>query len=220
MKVAIVGSNRGIGLELTKKFIAEGHDVFAFCRTSSEELKAAAPTKITSAFEVTSSETMTSSLKELNESDFDLLVHVSGVLKSDSITNFNEDDVMKQFKINSIGPILSAKAFKPFLSQTSKIALMTSRMGSVADNGSGGMYGYRMSKAALNMAGKSLAQDYKNDGVTVLLLHPGFVQTDMTGNMGNITPKESAEQLYEIMNSKNSEQTGTFWHANGEELPW
>jgi len=220
MKAAVVGANRGIGLEITKKLISSGHQVYAFCRTSSDELDALAPEKIVTDFEVTSFEKMKAQLNELNVKNFDLLVHVSGILKSDDFESFKTDNLVQQFEVNSIGPLLCAKAFKPYLDKKSKIALLTSRMGSISDNESGGMYGYRMSKAALNIAGKSLARDLEPHGITVLLLHPGYVKTDMTNHNGNITPSESAEQLIKVIMEKEKKDSGTFWHANGEELPW
>ena len=93
-------------------------------------------------------------------------------------------------------------------------------MGSVADNGSGGMYGYRMSKAAINMAAVSLANDLKEQGIAVIILHPGYVRTDMTGGNGLIDTNESVTGLIKILAEKNMDHTGTFWHTNGEQLPW
>jgi NAD(P)-dependent dehydrogenase (short-subunit alcohol dehydrogenase family) len=220
MKIAVVGSNRGIGLEIAKKLISDKHDVYAFCRKPSEALENSGVKKIVTGFEVTSLNEMKAKLSSLNEKDFDALIHVSGILKSDSLDDFNVDDITTQFKVNSLGPILSSKAFKPYLKSDAKVALLTSRMGSIEDNSSGDMYGYRMSKAALNMAGKNLANDYRDEGVTVLMLHPGYVQTDMTNHNGNVTPKESAEKLVDLIMNKNFKDTGTFWHMNGEQLPW
>jgi len=220
MKIAVVGSNRGIGLEITKKLKADGHEVFAFCRKTSDELEKVNVKKVVTDFEVTSIDEMSSKLKSLNEHDFDALIHVSGILRSDTFEDFNVGDITTQFRVNSLGPILSSKAFKPYLKQNAKVALLTSRMGSIEDNSSGDMYGYRMSKAALNMAGKNLAHDYKADGITVLMLHPGYVQTDMTNNNGNVTAKESAEKLVDLILKKGFSESGTFWHMNGEQLPW
>lgn len=220
MKIAVVGSNRGIGLEISKNLINDGHDVFAFCRQSSKELEQAKPKTIIDDFEVTNLKKMETALDKLGVPYFDMLFHVSGILESENLQNFNEDTILTQFKVNSLGPILSAKAFLPYLKKESKIGLLTSRMGSVEDNTSGGMYGYRMSKAALNMAGKSLAEDIKDQGVTVLLLHPGYVKTDMTGHRGEVEPADSAKKLIQLMKEKTLKDTGSFWHINGEELPW
>jgi NAD(P)-dependent dehydrogenase (short-subunit alcohol dehydrogenase family) len=220
MKVAVVGSNKGIGLEIVKNLTKENHEVFAFCRKASTELKDTNPTALIENFEVTDSSSMSSTLKNLNTDHFDWVFHVSGVLESESLESFNEDTVLKQFKINSMGPVLSTKAFLPYLKKGSQLGLLTSRMGSITDNTSGGMYGYRMSKAALNVAGKSLSEDLKDQDIAVLLLHPGYVKTDMTNNNGNLTPAESAEGLIKLMSEKSIKDTGTFWHVNGENLPW
>lgn len=106
------------------------------------------------------------------------------------------------------------------LAGNSKVALISSRMGSIADNTSGGSYGYRMSKAALNAAGKSLALDLAGRGISVAVLHPGYVRTDMTGQQGLIEVAESAAGLIQRINELTPATSGTFWHSNGEILPW
>jgi NAD(P)-dependent dehydrogenase (short-subunit alcohol dehydrogenase family) len=93
-------------------------------------------------------------------------------------------------------------------------------MGSIADNSSGGYYGYRMSKAALNAAGRSLALDLAPRGISVFLLHPGFVRTDMTGGNGDTSPEQSAANLVARMDALDAADSGSFWHANGQSLPW
>lgn len=93
-------------------------------------------------------------------------------------------------------------------------------MGSIADNGSGAYYGYRMSKAALNAAGMSLARDLREAGIAVAILHPGFVRTQMTEHTGNVEPAEAAKQLVARVDALTLETSGTFWHANGQTLPW
>jgi NAD(P)-dependent dehydrogenase (short-subunit alcohol dehydrogenase family) len=114
----------------------------------------------------------------------------------------------------------TAAALRSHLASPSKLALITSRMGSIGDNTSGGSYGYRMSKAALNAAGRSLAHDLRGQGVAVVLLHPGYVRTDMTGGSGQVGPSEAARMLIERIDHLTIDQTGSFWHANGEVLPW
>jgi NAD(P)-dependent dehydrogenase (short-subunit alcohol dehydrogenase family) len=93
-------------------------------------------------------------------------------------------------------------------------------MGSIDDNSSGGFYGYRMSKAALNMAGKSLAEDLKGQGVAVAILHPGMVKTDMVGDHGQVEPEQAAQGLLARIDALTLATSGGFWHANGERLPW
>ena len=127
---------------------------------------------------------------------------------------------VNMFEVNSLGPLLITQALLGNLGEGSKVGIITSRMGSIADNDSGGSYGYRMSKAAVNAAGKSLAIDLKPRGIAVGILHPGWVRTDMTGRNGLIDANESAKGLLARMDELNLDNTGTFWHANGELLPW
>lgn len=220
MKVAVIGANRGIGLEFCKQLTQQGHEVYAFCRKSSSELDNLKTAQVIENCETSSESSLKDSVEKMNADQLDWLVHVAGIMRPESLDNFNTDTIVEQFKVNSIGPILSAKVFLPKLSKGSKIGLLTSRMGSIADNTSGSSYGYRMSKTALNMAGVSLSQDIKEKDITVLLLHPGYVRTDMTGGSGMIDTDESVQGLLKILNDKTMEHTGTFWHTNGEQLPW
>ena len=220
MSIAVVGANRGIGLEIVRNLCQQGEEVFAFCRKSSSELEGLNPKKIMENFEVTDAEKMQNLLNQASLPKLDQLFHVSGILRSSSFEDLNPKNIEEQFLVNSLGPILSVQAFLPYLNTNAKIGLLTSRMGSIADNSSGGSYGYRMSKAALNAAGKSLSLDLKDRGHTVLLLHPGWVRTEMTRGTGHLEADESASGLIEIMNSKTIEDSGTFWHVSGEELPW
>ncbi len=220
MNVAVVGANRGIGLALCQQLVARNDNVFAFCRKASPELKDQGVTLLTENFDVTDSQKLSAVLENQNLPTFDILFHVAGIMRSESLEDFNLETLREQFEVNAMAPVLSVRAFLPFLKEGSKVGFLTSRMGSVADNSSGGMYGYRMSKAALNMAGVNLAHDLKPRGVTVLLLHPGYVQTDMTGHRGMITPEQSAQGLIEVVENKGLTESGTFWHVNGEQLPW
>ena len=119
-----------------------------------------------------------------------------------------------------LGPLRVTHSLLPALKDGAKVALITSRMGSIADNDSGGSYGYRMSKAALNAAGVSLAQDLAARGIAIAILHPGYVRTDMTGQSGLIDTDESVAGLLQRINELNAQNSGTFWHTNGEVLPW
>jgi NAD(P)-dependent dehydrogenase (short-subunit alcohol dehydrogenase family) len=127
---------------------------------------------------------------------------------------------LSMFEVNSLGPLLTTQTLVKHMSEGSKVGIITSRMGSIADNDSGGSYAYRMSKAAVNAAGKSLSVDLKPKGIAVGILHPGWVRTDMTGHGGLIDADESASGLLDRMAELNIENTGTFWHMNGEVLPW
>ena len=129
--------------------------------------------------------------------------------------------IRQQFEINALAPLRLVSALTSNLSSGSWIALMTSRMGSIADNSSGGSYGYRMSKAALNIAAKSLAIDLKPQGIAVVILHPGLVATRMINyNPSGISPQQSVEGLLKRIDALTLETSGSFWHANGDVLPW
>ena len=220
MKIAVIGANRGIGLALVEELVARGDEVYAFCRQTSDSLNNSGAKKIFSDFEVTNQSKMQSILNNSGISDLDQVYHVSGIMRSTTLDDFNIDLITEQFMVNAVAPILSVKSFLPVLASDAKIGLVTSRMGSITDNTSGGAYGYRMSKSALNAAGKSLSEDLKGQGKSVFLLHPGWVKTDMTNQNGLIDTKESALGMMKIMNQKSLEDTGTFWHTNGDHLPW
>jgi NAD(P)-dependent dehydrogenase (short-subunit alcohol dehydrogenase family) len=149
-----------------------------------------------------------------------VLVNNAGVLSRESIDDMNFDRIRRQFETNALGTMRITVALLDNLPRGSKIAIITSRMGSIGDNTSGGGYGYRMSKAALNIAGVSLARDLRPRGIAVAILHPGFVRTDMTNHEGMIDAPESVRGLIERIDTLTLETSGAFWHANGEELPW
>ena len=130
------------------------------------------------------------------------------------------DSLRLQFEVNALGPLRVARALTENLGNGSKLGIITSRMGSIADNDSGGYYGYRASKAAVNAIGKSLSIDLKPRGIGVFLLHPGYVATDMVDGTGDISPEVAAERLVGVLDRLELGQTGTFWHSNGSQLPW
>jgi NAD(P)-dependent dehydrogenase (short-subunit alcohol dehydrogenase family) len=214
--VVVTGANRGIGLELAKAFKARGDDVIGACRRPSEQLKALGVRIET--LDVTDDASVAAFAERVD--GVDVLVNNAGVLSQETLGSLDVDAIRRQFEVNALGPLRVTAALRPKLKKGSKVAIVTSRMGSIADNTSGSMYGYRMSKAAVNMAGKSLAQDLKGDEVAVALLHPGFVRTEMTGGNGMVDPDESARGLVARIDALDLEHTGTFWHANGEQLPW
>lgn len=215
----ITGANRGIGLEFCKQLKAKGFDVIAACRKSSPELDALG-VRVETGVDVADDAAVKKLADKLDGVTIDWLILNAGILSSESLDDLDLDRIRKQFEVNAVGPLRVTKALLPKLKKGTKIALITSRMGSIADNGSGGMYGYRMSKAALNAAGKSLAIDLKDRGIAVAILHPGFVRTDMTGGNGNIDPDESARNLIERIEELTMQTSGTFRHSNGDELPW
>ncbi len=216
--VLVTGSNRGIGLELCRRFAERGDRVIAVCRAPSAELSALG-VRVEQGIDVASDDGPSTLAARVDE-PVDVLVNNAGVLTNESLDALDVAAIRKQLEVNALAPLRVTHALLPRLRQGSKIALITSRMGSIGDNGSGGFYGYRMSKAALNMAGVSLAHDLRGRGIAVVILHPGFVQTEMTHGRGNTTPAQAAADLVARIDELTLETTGRFRHANGESLPW
>lgn len=217
--VVITGANRGIGLEFVKQYLAKGHKVIALCRNSSDELSQTSA-KVIDKVDVGSPECLQKMLATLSDLKIDLLINNAGVLANENLEHMSAATIEQQFRVNALGPLLVTQFLRKQLVEGAKVALITSRMGSVTDNTSGGYYGYRMSKAALNIAGVSLAHDLKEQDVAVALLHPGYVQTDMVNNSGDISASVAVERLMQRIEELNMSNTGTFWHSNGEVLPW
>ena len=217
--VVITGANRGIGLELARHYAAEGCEVIGVCRQSSDELASVA-VQVIDGVDVTTDAGIDKLKSGLAGKSISLLINNAGLLQDEQLGSIDFDSIRTQMEINAYAPLRVAEALAPFMGQGSKIANITSRMGSIADNDSGGRYGYRASKAALNAFGKSLAVDLKPRGIAVAQLHPGYVKTRMVNFGGLITPEESARGLAERIANLTLENTGSFWHSNGEELPW
>lgn len=216
--ILVTGANRGIGLEITRQLTARGDEVIAACRTPSDGLKAVG-CRVEGGIDV-ADDGADVLAERIADVQLDGLFNNAGILRPDGLGAIDLVGVREQFEVNAIGPLRMTVALLPRLKEGAKVAIVTSRMGSLADNTSGGMYGYRMSKAAVNMVGRSLAHDLRPRGIAVGLLHPGFVQTEMTGGSGNVTPEESARGLIERFDALSMESSGTFFHANGEALPW
>jgi len=217
--VVITGANRGIGLELARHYAAEGCEVIGVCRQSSEELAGVAG-QVIDGVDVTTDAGIDKLKSGLAGKRISLLINNAGLLQDEQLGSIDFASIRTQMEINAYAPLRVAEALAPLMGQGSKIANITSRMGSIADNDSGGRYGYRASKAALNAFGKSLAVDLKPRGIAVAQLHPGYVKTRMVNFGGLITPEESARGLAERIANLTLENTGSFWHSNGEELPW
>ena len=219
MNVVITGGNRGIGLALVKHYVSQGHHVYATCRNSCDDLNVSGATVVIGV-DVSKPEFLPDALAPLANVSIDLLINNAGVLGKEGLGDWDPHTIDYQFRVNALGPLLVTQALLPSLSSDGKIALITSRMGSMEDNSSGGYYGYRMSKAALNAAGVSLAQDLKPKGIAVGLFHPGFVQTEMVNGNGDIDADTAAGQLYERVAELALNNTGQFFHANGDKIPW
>lgn len=217
--VVITGAGRGIGLAFVKHYLAQGWQVVALCRKTTEELRATRA-EIIEGIDVSSNDFGSALRDRLAGVAVDVLINNAGILRDEVLGKLNFTTMREQFEVNALGPLKVVEALMPNMREGSKIALITSRMGSITDNTSGGRYGYRMSKAALNIAGVSLAQDLRQNGIAVGILHPGYVQTDMVGNSGDISAKVAAERLANRIADLTLDNSGSFWHSNGEILPW
>lgn len=220
--VLITGSNRGIGLEFCTQLSAQGKHVIATCRKSSPALVALG-VEVIEGVDTSDLESLNALAQKLEGRRIDWLINNAGIANGISMDELDQSAVessINMFKVNSLGPLLTTQALLKNLGEGSKVGIITSRMGSVADNDSGGSYGYRMSKSAVNAAGKSLSVDLKPFGIAVGILHPGWVRTDMTSHNGLIDTDESAAGLIARMEELNLTNTGSFWHTNGDLLPW
>jgi NAD(P)-dependent dehydrogenase (short-subunit alcohol dehydrogenase family) len=217
--VLITGANRGIGLSFVKLCKARGDTVIAACRHEAPEL-AKLGAEVASGVDVTSDKSVNLLAEKLQGRALDLLINNAGLLGNENFPDPDFGAIQRQIEVNAYGPLRVTSKLSKNLKRGSKVALITSRMGSIADNTSGGYYGYRMSKAALNAAGKSLAHDLAPLSVAVAILHPGYVKTDMTGNHGTVDPDAAARDLLARIDELTLENSGTFWHANGTVLPW
>jgi len=217
-KILITGANRGIGLELSRQLVSRGDEVIAVCRSASEELMSL-NLRVIEGIDVCADQSISSLQTQLGGEKLDWLINNAGILSVESLDSLDFGTMEQQFRVNALGPLRITAALLQNLPSRSKVGIITSRMGSIEDNTSGSYYGYRMSKAAVNMAGMSLARDLKERGVAVALLHPGMVATDMTGGSG-VPPEHSAAGLIQRMDALDLATTGSFWHAQGERLPW
>lgn len=217
--VLITGSNRGIGLGLVQKFQANKFNVIAVCRHASAELEKTGA-RIIADTDVSDASALDSVRKLLGDTKIDILINNAGILRTDSLDQMNFDSIRTQFEVNSLAPLRVVSILLTLLEDGAKIVMITSRMGSIGDNGSGSYYGYRMSKAALNAAAVSLARDLAPRKISVGIFHPGMVNTDMTGGAGGISVDESVAGLYERILQLNMQNSGKFLHQNGEELLW
>ncbi|ORZ38810.1 short chain dehydrogenase family protein [Catenaria anguillulae PL171] len=229
--VLITGANRGIGLNLAKVFYANNFNVIGTSRSTEpaaiQDLSAVAaailPLDVSS---VASIDELPSRVKAITPS-LDVVVNNAGIFEQDGIGHLTSETFTNHFKINSIAPALISQAMLPLLraspraqdrGHAAKVVQITSRMGSIADNGSGGYYGYRASKAALNAINMSFARDVPD--VTFVSVHPGYVQTRMTGGKGDISPEDSAKLMYQVISKVNDKDSGKFLTRDGKDIPW
>ena len=225
--ILITGTNRGIGLEFTQQYAADGWDVIACCR----EPKSAGALQVLAntyknieivTLDVADFVQIDAVALQLKDHKIDVLINNAGVYPESSLGDVNYDDWASAFKINSMAPLKMAEAFMPHIvkSRLKKVATLSSKMGSIDDNSGGGSYIYRSSKTAVNMMMKSLAIDVKTNGVSVVTLHPGWVQTDMGGPNGLVTTQTSVTGLRKVIADLSLENSGKFIAYDGKEIAW
>ena len=217
-KILITGASRGIGLQLCAQLSARGEDVIAICRTPSAELKELG-VRIIDGIDVSDAQSIERLKREIADELLDVIINNAGIMRSDTFGSLDYSAILEQFVVNALGPLRVTEALADNLHEGSKVAIVTSRMGSIGDNSSGGRYGYRASKAAVNQIGTNLRHQLMSQGVAVALLHPGMVATELTGGSG-IPPVEAARGLIERIDALDLQNSGGFWHAEGYELPW
>ncbi len=216
--VLITGCNRGIGLELVRQFSERRDEVIAVCRRASDELRDL-DVETVEGIDVSDGASIQALKRTLGGRPIDILLNNAGILKADEFGDIDYDAMLEQYRVNSLGPLRVTEALADNLHEGARIVIITSRVGSIEDNGSGGYYGYRASKTAVNQIGTNLALEFKARGVSVAMLHPGMVATGMTGGRG-IEPAVAARGLIQCIDSLTPENTGGFWHAEGYRLPW
>ena len=228
--VLITGANRGIGLQFVHHYLTQGAKVIATCRqpshaTQLSQLQERYGEQLqVMPLDVSRSDDITALATQLGDQPISLLINNAGIYgpRNTPLSQLNDAEWMAVLQTNSVAPLLVTQALLPHLqrSQQPKVAFISSKMGSMGDNGKGGSYIYRASKAALNAAVKSLAIDYAHDNLLVALLHPGWVQTDMGGEHAWITPEVSVSGMAAIIDSLNATQSGRFYAYDGQEIPW
>ncbi|KEQ18895.1 SDR family oxidoreductase [Endozoicomonas numazuensis] len=225
--VVVTGANRGLGLEYCKQFLEKGYKVYACCRApeSAEDLlklKQQNSQKLETVPLDVTNPTQRMNLKYTLQGDqIDILVNNAGIYGHRlNFGDVESEEWHKVMEVNTIAPLLLVQELVDLMPQGAKVVLMTSKMGSIADNSSGGSYIYRSTKAALNAVGKSLALDLSGKGVSVAICHPGWVQTDMGGPNALIDTKTSVKGLINVLEALGPENTGQFFNYDGAVIPW
>jgi len=225
--VVITGAGRGIGFEFAKQFLERGNRVIATVRNpgAGKSLEQLGDSITVLPLEVTDSASVDKFAKEVKKisKHVDVVINNAGILIYSDLDSVTAEDMMKCFEVNTVGPLLVAQALVRHgligSCGDSIIGNVTSKVGSNADNGSGGGYAYRASKAALNIVTTSLSVDLKDQGVTSVMLHPGWVRTDMTHGSGLIDADQSAGGLIGVLES-DLPLNGKWWDYKSEEIPF
>lgn len=221
-KAVVTGANRGIGLALCRELSAMGWDVIAICRKKSKELEAL-PVKIEQGVDIRNVDQLQRVKKKI-KGKVDLLINNAGILRDDTLEHPHYDWFLEQFEVNVLGSFKVTRTFLPLLKRGSKIVLISSWAGSIERRRrakeAGGIYGYRVSKCAVNMLGTLLSFDLKKKGITVLLMHPGVVNTRLVEFQGEIEPEESARKMLQVIKKSTIKQTGSYLTYQGDKVSW
>lgn len=225
----VTGVNRGLGLEFIKQYSQAGWQVIGTCRDLGSAVEASGLADVASnielyPLEMTSAEAIADFAETLKDRPVDHLVLNAGVMaeKAQVLGELEQEDFMHAMSVNTVSPALMIQAFRPHVRASEKklIVGMSSILGSIAGNSDGGLYSYRASKAALNAVVKSAASDLAGDGITVIAMHPGWVQTDMGGEGATITTGVSISGMLKVFDGLSAADTGRFLTYDGSELPW
>jgi NAD(P)-dependent dehydrogenase (short-subunit alcohol dehydrogenase family) len=221
--VFITGANRGLGLEFARQFSAAGWNVIGTSRRPDEaaELKALGVRMLQ--LDVADQASVDRLESDLGKQAVDLLINNAGIFpRVSTLAEVDFNDVSRTFAVNTLGPMRVTRALLPNLrlGAAKVIVNITSGLGSIADNESGRYYGYRESKAALNMFTRSLAAELSDEGFTVIVMSPGWVQTDMGGPNATLEPSQSIAGMRAVIDRLTPAENGTFWSYDGSRLPW
>lgn len=228
MKIVITGASRGIGLGLARAYATRGDEVHATARKPEAakaltDLAAGSKGKVTvHQLDVTDDDSVEKLGEAIGETPVDLLINNAGVGSSyTGLANLDLEEALMQFNTNALGPLRVTRALLDNLASAhGKIVNVSSTMGSIGDNSSGRAYPYRMSKVALNMASKNMALELSRHGITVIVINPGWVQTDMGGISAPTPVADAVANITALIDRLRPEDNGKFLHAEGRELPW
>ena len=217
-RALVTGANRGIGLALCAELSRQEWEVLGCVRGPCVELEEQGVKQ--EVLDLGSDASIAELSQRLAGVPLDLVVHNAGINVNDDLAHLDSKALARQYRVNALGPLLLTSALMANLSRGSKVVMVSSRMGSLGDNKTGRQYGYRASKAAMNMIGVNLSRDLAPHGIAVGILHPGFVRTDMTRGRGERGPEEAAPGLVARIQELTLASSGSFWHADGRALPW
>ena len=227
--ILVTGANRGLGIEFVEQYLNEGNEVIATYRNENSSMDLIEMDNERSnlkllQLDVSSKKSLNSFAKNLGNAPIDIFINNAGVYgpRNSSFGNVDEENWIPAIKVNTIAPILMTQLIIKNIRSGAdkKLIYITSKMGSIDDNKGGGAYVYRSSKTALNSVVKSLSVDLENEGMTVALIHPGWVKTDMGGPSALIDKDTSVRGMTEVISNLDISSTGNFYNYDGSIIPW